>query len=149
MRTLWDPKRRHELLTRLERLAPDARPRWGRLTAPGMLAHVNDGLRMATGELAVARKRVPILRVPVFKQIVIFWLPFPRGAPTAPELLARTDRASFDAERAAFPRLIAEFAGRADAAEWPSHPAFGAMSKRAWGALAYRHVDHHFRQFGI
>jgi hypothetical protein len=32
---------------------------------------------------------------------------------------------------------------------WAAHPAFGRMSHRAWGVLGYRHLDHHFRQFGI
>jgi len=31
--------------------------------------------------------------------------------------------------------------------EWPEHPAFGALSRRAWGVLIYRHMDHHLRQF--
>jgi hypothetical protein len=31
---------------------------------------------------------------------------------------------------------------------WPEHPAFGALSKRAWGVLIYRHMDHHLKQFG-
>jgi hypothetical protein len=33
--------------------------------------------------------------------------------------------------------------------EWPEHPAFGRMSRRVWGVLGYRHLDHHFRQFGV
>jgi hypothetical protein len=31
----------------------------------------------------------------------------------------------------------------------PEHPAFGRLSGRAWGALVYRHMDHHLRQFGL
>ncbi|MEK7381556.1 MAG: DUF1569 domain-containing protein [Gemmatimonadota bacterium] len=28
------------------------------------------------------------------------------------------------------------------------HPAFGSMTKSSWGILAYKHIDHHLRQFG-
>ena len=34
-------------------------------------------------------------------------------------------------------------------AEWQEHPAFGRLARRAWGVLAYRHLDHHLRQFGV
>ena len=30
-----------------------------------------------------------------------------------------------------------------------AHPAFGKLSPRAWGVLAWRHTDHHLRQFGV
>ena len=29
-----------------------------------------------------------------------------------------------------------------------THPFFGSMTRPSWGILAYRHFDHHFRQFG-
>ena len=45
------PLTRRELLERLSRLTADARPRWGRMTAPQMLTHVNDQFRMALGDL--------------------------------------------------------------------------------------------------
>jgi Protein of unknown function (DUF1569) len=41
------------------------------------------------------------------------------------------------------------FTARASASEWPDHPAFGPLPRRAWGVLAYRHIDHHLRQFGV
>jgi len=30
-----------------------------------------------------------------------------------------------------------------------THPAFGNISTNQWGIAAYKHVDHHLRQFGI
>jgi hypothetical protein len=29
------------------------------------------------------------------------------------------------------------------------HPAFGALTRDEWLVWAYRHVDHHLRQFGL
>jgi hypothetical protein len=31
--------------------------------------------------------------------------------------------------------------------DWPAHPIFGAMTRRAWMRWGYLHVDHHLRQF--
>jgi hypothetical protein len=148
MPTLFQDEARKTLSERLARLRPDAPPRWGRFTAPRMLAHVNDGLRMALGDLPTAPKDLP-LRYPPLKQLVVYLLPFPKGAPTSPELLARVGTAQWEAEVAAFPGLLARAGAGAGRSDWPLHPAFGRLSPRAWGVLGYRHVHHHFTQFGV
>ena len=148
MKTFWDPAAREELCRRSERLAPDARARWGRLTSAQMLAHLNDAMRMTIGELPVKPKRTPI-RYPPLKQLIIYALPFPKGAPTAPELLARCDAACFADEQAAFRQLADRLASKSAHDAWPEHPAFGRLTHRAWGVLAFRHTDHHLKQFGV
>lgn len=153
MPTLWDPTTRAALVRRVAALTPAATPRWGTFTAPQMLAHLTDALRMATGELPVARRPVPwLLYTPPFKQLIIHVLPFPRGAPTAPELLARplgVDPVELERERAAFAGGLERFAARPPGGPWPVHPAFGPLSGATWGVLQARHADHHLRQFGV
>jgi len=146
-KSLSDARARQELLDRLERLTPETPARWGKMNAPQMLAHVADWMLMAKGELKAAAKKRP-LRYPVIKQLVIYWLPFPKGVPTAPELLSRKP-SEWAIERAAMRQHVQSFANRDPKATWPNHPAFGTLTARAWGVLGYRHTDHHFRQFGI
>ncbi|HEV7839084.1 MAG TPA: DUF1569 domain-containing protein [Gemmatimonadaceae bacterium] len=146
-KSLSDARTRQDLLARLERLKPETTPLWGKMSAPQMLAHVGDWMLMARGELKTASKNLPF-RYPVVKQLLIYWLPFPKGVPTAPELLSRRP-AAWSAECAAVRRYVESFGDRVPKAAWPEHPAFGRMSSRAWNVLAYRHTDHHFRQFGI
>jgi hypothetical protein len=78
---------------------------------------------------------------------VIHWLPWPKGAPTAPELVARRP-AEIDGERADLKHLLERIGAMEGCREWPEHPAFGRLTSRDWGALLHRHVDHHLRQFG-
>lgn len=146
-KTVFHASARAELQQRLARLVPERAPRWGRLNAPRMVTHLSDAIRLAFSELPAAPKRTP-LRLPVVKQLVIYLLPWPKGAPTAPELLARAP-AAWNGEIVALSALIERFAARQATGSWPPHPAFGAMTGRAWGVLVYRHCDHHFRQFGI
>lgn len=146
-KSLYNARARQELLARLERLTPDATPLWGRMTAPRMLAHLADWMLMAKGELKAAAKNRP-LRYPLVKQLVIYWLPFPKGVPTAPELISRKPL-EWAIERAAVRQHVLWFESLNPNATWPEHPAFGKMTPRAWGVLAYRHMDHHFRQFGV
>jgi hypothetical protein len=117
------------------------------MTAPQMLAHLADWMLMATGELMVAPKNRP-LRFPPIKQLVIYWLPFPRGVPTAPELVSRKPSA-WATERAAVRQQVEAWENLNRKPKWPDHPVFGRMTPKAWGVLGYRHMDHHLRQFGI
>ena len=56
MPTFWDSDAREDICRRVERLTPDAPAQWGKFTPAKMLAHLNDALRMASGELPVAPK---------------------------------------------------------------------------------------------
>lgn len=148
MASIWREETRHELLNRLDRLSADSPARWGKFSCPAMLAHLNDSLRMALGEVSAAPKRLPIRFFPL-KQLIIYVLPFPKGVPTAPVLIARCEGAVFRDEVQAFRQILDRLSQRDGDTTWPPHPAFGAMNRRSWGVLGYRHVDHHFTQFGV
>jgi Protein of unknown function (DUF1569) len=144
MKSMWD-EGRQEIKERVARVAPESKAQWGRMSAPQMVCHLADSLRMALGELPVRSKRLPI-RYPPLKQFIIYVAPFPKSAPTAPELLARSPR-EWDADVADLRSLVDRLEPR-HGAKWPEHPAFGKLSERAWGVLVYRHMDHHLKQFG-
>lgn len=146
-KSLWNARDRRELLERMERLSPAAKPLWGTMSAPQMLAHLRKWAQMADGRLATAAMRRP-LRYPLLKQLIVYWLPFPRGVRTAPELRC-TEPEDWAMERAAVRQYIESFEKLAPNVSWPIHPAFGKLTPKAWGVLGYRHTDHHFRQFGI
>jgi hypothetical protein len=143
---MWQPEACDELLARVVKLHPAAPAQWGKFDCSRMLTHVTDGLRMATGELHVAPKNLPIRFTPL-KQLIIHWLPFPKGAPTAPELLERAP-GEWDREVDEFKQALRQFTACGQKAAWPAHPAFGKLSAKDWGVLVYRHIDHHFKQFG-
>ena len=146
MATLWNDSDRQTLVTRIRQVSPDAQAQWGRMTARGMLAHIHESARMALGELVVPPKKV-FIRYPPLKQFIIYLMPFPKGAPTAPELVRR-QADDWIAELVDLEAAIDRLAAKSAAATWPDHPAFGTMTRRAWGTLVYRHTDHHLRQFG-
>jgi len=148
MKTLWNASDRLELCSRLGRLSPDAERKWGRMSAPQMLAHVVDCMRMSLGDLRVPSKNLPLRFTPI-KQVVIYLLPFPKSAPTAPEVIARPP-VDWPSECRSLTMLFEQFAARERSSpDWPDHPAFGRLTGNTWGVLMYRHTDHHFRQFGV
>ena len=147
MKTMFDDAARGDILARIDRVTVDSRPRWGKMNVEMMLAHIHESMRMACGEVVTKPKHMPIRYFPL-KQLIVYVLPFPKGAPTAPELLP-SDARTIEHSKTELARVLRAFAERASATEWPEHPAFGRMTKRAWGVLCYRHLDHHLRQFGV
>jgi hypothetical protein len=115
------------------------------MSAPQMVCHLSESLKMALGELKVTPKKLPI-RYPPLKQFIVYVAPFPKHAPTAPELQVRSP-GDWSADVADLRSLVERFASQRGVAKWPDHPAFGRLSARAWGVLVYRHMDHHLRQF--
>lgn len=146
MKSIWRDEDRRELNDRVARVACDRRAEWGTFTAPKMICHLADSLKMAMGDLPVAPRHLPI-RYPPLKQLIIYVAPFPKGAPTAPELLAREPR-EWASDLADVQALLARAGSARTTDTWPEHPAFGKLSTRAWGVLIYRHMDHHLKQFG-
>jgi hypothetical protein len=147
MKTFWDANVRQGLLARLEHLQPDSQRRWGKMTCEQMLRHLNNAAQMVTGELPVKPMSSPLRLWPLNKAI-IYWLPWPHGAPAAPELIAH-NTAAWEREKEQLIVLTEQVAAREHATTWPAHPAFGPLTQKDWGRLMYRHMDHHFKQFGV
>lgn len=146
MQSLWNESDRATLLQRFRTLPSGTPARWGRLTAPRMVSHVTDALRAGIGELRVADVPGP-LKVWPLNALVIYYLPWPKGAPTAPELIQRTPE-NWESELDGLAAAVERFAARPIDGPWPRHAAFGAITGKDWGRLMFRHLDHHLRQFG-
>jgi hypothetical protein len=133
--------------SRLRSLSASSNARWGRMSVTGMLQHLRLSAQMAVGDLEVAPKNKRALQVFPLKHLILYVLPFPKGAPTAPELLP-TAAESFEEERAAVLALLERIGAGPGEGAGPAHPLFGPLSWREWGAATYKHVDHHLKQFG-
>ena len=148
MKTLFDPQVCASVIERFDRLAPEQQSLWGRMTAPQMVCHVADQLRNALGELDVRPMRTPLAYPPV-NWLLIHWVPWPKGrAKSPPEFLARRP-VTWDEDLAALRSLIRRFSERGPHASWPESPVFGRISGKSWGVLAFKHLDHHLRQFSV
>ena len=145
MATVWDPAVRAALVRRAQNLTPAHTAKWGKFSVAGMLAHLNDATLMALGELDVEGKAPSFLRLAPVRYLLIHVLPMPRNAPTAPALLVRSSSADLTKEQQTFAVLLEKLGAASTLA--PSHPAFGPMTRKDWGALVHLHIDHHLRQF--
>ena len=115
------------------------------MSAGQMLWHCNQVFSTSLGDIRVAPRRPPF-PIPLLK-LMLFRMPWPHNAPTAPEYKADVSR-DFDAERTRCLELIDRFTTRKmEEDEWP-RAVFGQISGREWSCLHARHLDHHLKQFG-
>ncbi len=147
--SLFDSAGLGAMLARLNRLHPDSARQWGKMSVAQMLAHCQQPLRVALGELPLKRSLIGFLFGRMAKRRLLRAAPWKHSMPTAPEFLIKDTR-HFDRERAALRALVQRF-GTGDPTGLAAlpHPFFGPLSTAEWQALQWRHLDHHLRQFGV
>jgi hypothetical protein len=147
MRSILNENDRAAIGNRLRSLSASSTARWGRMNVAGMLQHLRLSAQMAVGELKVESKTKRAFQMFPLKHLILYVLPFPKGAPTATELHPGAT-GSFEEERAAVLTLLDRIGTGPREGAGPEHPLFGPLSWREWGAATYKHVDHHMKQFG-
>lgn len=146
--SLWQPSGLTTMLARLDSLRPDSPRGWGKMAAAQMLAHCQQPLRVALGELPLKRSLLGLLFGRLAKKKLLAPEPWKPGMPTAPEFRI-TDTRDFAKEQAALHTLVERFGRGGEAAlSKKPHPFFGPLTADEWQQLQWRHLDHHMRQFG-
>ena len=147
MRSILNEGDRAEITSRVRSLSVSSTRRWGSMGVADMLQHLSLSARMTLGELPVPSSNKRAFQVFPLKHLILYVLPFPKGAPTAPELKP-VDEASFEEERAALLELLERIGTGLRDGMGPDHPLFGPLSWREWGVVTYKHANHHLKQFG-
>lgn len=135
---------------RLELLTAETQPKWGKMDAAKMIAHLNVSYQIAKGEKKV--KLNPVMRFflrTFLKKIVVGNKPFAKNSKTAPYFLIADERdleiekkLLLDNMKWVFNKGTSFFEGR------PTE-SFGKLTSDEWSNLFQKHLDHHFKQFGI
>ncbi len=145
MKTLAKESDLAELIARLQQLSAGSQRQWGKMSLSEMLCHLADA-----GE-NVLNARIPApgngLKPKVMRIVALYLpIPWPKGVVGRPG--PKSEPGDFERERQ---RVIASLEGLATSsgeALAPGHPLFGKLSLADWQRWAYKHVDHHLRQFG-
>lgn len=145
MPTLLIPADRTAIIARLRRVTPEIPARFGKLTAATMVCHLADQLRVGLGAIPT-RPTGSFLGRTLVKWIVLYtsFRPPPGKVETSPEMLT-TRPTTYAADVVEVERLIEKLGSTPSAAV---HPYFGPLDHAGWARLAWKHLDHHLRQFG-
>lgn len=148
MRSMFDDSVRREVLDRLRSLRPDSQARWGKMNAPQVVVHLSDQMRHTLGD-ATAKPQPGWLRIPLFRYLAIYWMPWPKGRIKGPPEAFVSKPAAWNDDVAALELLVERLGKRNPDGAWPEHAMFGPMTGRDWAVCAYKHFDHHLRQFAV
>lgn len=139
-----------ELVSRINRLTPQTKPQWGKMTVEQMLAHCN-----VTYELAYDDKHpkpgvfMKFLLKMMVKESVVTEKPYKRNSRTGPQFLITGSR-DFETEKK---RLIAyiEKTQQLGGAHFHNRvsDSFGPLSTQEWNIMFYKHLNYHLEQFNV
>lgn len=149
MKSLYEPATLEELKGRMAQLRPDSPRQWGKMGAAQMVAHCSGPMEWAVGDSRPPRMFLGRILGPLVKsKLLSDDQPMRKNAPTAKSLVVKDDR-NLDEERKRLSALMDRFAaaGPQGCTTHP-HAFFGTLTPEEWAGLMYKHLDHHFRQFG-
>ncbi|GEQ85612.1 hypothetical protein ULMS_11200 [Patiriisocius marinistellae] len=147
MKSIFTEEAFSEIKTRLNNLNEDAPRQWGKMTSGQMVHHCQLPLNVILEKEKFDMKPNWIVNL-LFKKSMYSDKPWRKNMPTAPGF-KETEPRDFTSEKAKLDELIEELGTQREKENWKPHPAFGKFTKEQWGKMQYKHLDHHFRQFGV
>ena len=147
MKTIFDKTTRDELITRVNTLTENSTAQWGKMNVYQVVKHCILFDEMLSGKNKYKRAFMGRLFGKVaLKSMLKDENPINRNMPTLPELRIR-ENGNMPFDKKEWIDVIEEYAHFSN----PHfvHSFFGKMTKEQIGYLAYKHIDHHLRQFNI
>ncbi len=147
MKTIFDETIRGQLLARIKLVNETCTASWGQMSVHQMLKHCIRWEKMALGKKKY-RLSIPgrLFGKMVLKGFIKDDTPFRRNVPTLPDLRIKDDGGDVESLKSEWIALIREYEHYSNFDF--VHPFFGRMNKDQVGVMAYKHTDHHLRQFG-
>lgn len=145
---MFDKETHADVLDRIRSLRPEAPRRWGRMTAPQMIAHLSDQMRHTLGDVECA-PRPGMLRNALVRYLVIYWLPWPKGRIKGPPEAFVTQPTTWETDIDTLIGLLNRFVEHGPIGDWPEHALMGRLSGKDWGVFCHKHFNHHLNQFGV
>ncbi|MEN9684561.1 MAG: hypothetical protein RLZZ28_347 [Bacteroidota bacterium] len=150
MKTVFSAETAAELTSRINRLTPETKQVWGKMSVAQMLAHCNVSYEMIYTDIhpkpnAMLRLVLQLL----VKNKVVSEKPYTQSLRTAPQFIITSDK-NFELEKQ---RLI-DFVNQTQQLgalhfEGKESHSFGKLSSHEWNNMLYKHLDHHLKQFGV
>lgn len=138
-----------ETLNRIDKLTPETKASWGKMSVSTMLAHCN-----VTYELVYEDKHpkpnalMKFILKSFVKDLVVNEKPYKKSSMTSPAFIIKDEREFLKEKN----RLIdyitkTQQLGESYFDKKESH-SFGVLTGTEWNNMFYKHLDHHLNQFG-
>lgn len=153
MKTMFDASVRAELQQRIQSLTADRKAKWGKMNPYQMTRHCNIWNEWVLGKGPYSNHRYT---QDLLGKLFGKWAlrnntqndrPLDKNMPAGKAFLAREKDGDTETEKALWLQWIAAYAHFSN--DGFVHDFFGRMSREQIGIFAYKHFDHHLRQFGV
>jgi hypothetical protein len=147
MKSILDAQAHSEIKDRLQNLTEHSDRKWGKMTAAQMAKHCQGPLEIMLGHNDYDLKPNWFVNL-LFKKAMYSDKLWRKNLPTIRRFKIENDR-DLTVEKNKLNALLDELGGQLNKESWGQHPSFGKFTNQQWGKMQYKHLDHHFRQFGI
>jgi hypothetical protein len=143
MKSVFDQQTRDELISRINMLDENSPAKWGKMNVYQMIKHCTLWEEMLLGKKQYSQSFIGRLFGKIALKNMLKDEPIKPNLPTVPSFKI-SDNGDVSKARAEWLSLIAEH-GKED--KGFVHPFFGKLTAEQAGRIAYKHIDHHLRQF--
>ena len=147
MKSLFEPEAFSEIKERLANLNETSPKQWGKMTPGQMVHHCQGPLNIILEKVDYGFKPNWLAKL-FFKKSLYSDKLWRKNLPT-PRQFRETEEKDFAKEKHQLEALIIELSAQRERTDWKPHPGFGRFTKDQYGKMQYKHLDHHFRQFGV
>jgi hypothetical protein len=148
MKTIFDKSIRDELVNRINALNKNSTPQWGKMNICQMLKHCILWEEMILHNKKYKRAFIGLLLGKMLlKNELKDDSPMRRNNPTIPGLKIKELDGDVESGKRKWISLINDYSNYLFPDNSFVHPFFGKMTKEKIGYHAYKHTDHHLRQF--
>lgn len=149
MNSIYDKASYDVMVTRINKLTPDNKAQWGKMTVDQMLHHCKLAVDVAFGRMDLKVNFLMKFLGKMLKNKVFYGGEMGKNSPTAKEFII-TEHFDFEIEKRALIANLDKFVTEGKSSiTLTNHPFWGKMSHEDWDALMWKHLDHHLRQFGV
>jgi len=150
MKNAFNKTDTEDFINRINQLTPETKALWGKMDVSQMLSHCNVTYEFLYDDIHPKPNAFMKLILKLFvKKMVVNEKSYKPNNPTAPQFIITSDK-NFEVEKG---RLIdyinrTQELGEAYFDGKKSH-SFGKLNKTEWNNMFVKHLDHHFKQFGV
>jgi hypothetical protein len=148
MKSVFDPEVQSELISRIQLVTQQSTRQWGKMNVFQMLCHCTLWEEMVLTNRKYKRVFIGlILGKMLLRNELKDSRPMRKNNPTIPDLIIIDKSGDIELEKQKWIAQINRYASYSFADRSFVHPFFGRMTKEQVGQHAYKHSDHHLRQF--
>ena len=149
LKTIFDVPSRERLIDRICSLNPNSNALWGKMNVSQMVKHCTIWDEMALGKTILKQAFIGrLFGKMALKSMIKDDKPFQRNIGSLPELIVTEQSDDLELLKKQWITSLEEYSHLNDDHVFV-HSFFGKLNKKQTGLLAYKHTDHHLRQFGV